>query len=146
MNSPAPALMNEKLAVTTPSSPASHSRRGNRQSYLLAGAVLFVAFCIRSALDPAVKDRMPFVSFFVATTFVAWYCGAGPAIMTCVGGWLLAVGGWRWIFGFQAIFGAVAAAAALGAALAGLVLTVALGMTGAWRILGLKPAEFLRAP
>ena len=35
---------------------------------------------------------------------------------------------------------------ALVAALAGLGLTVGLGMIGAWRILGLKPAEFLRAP
>jgi putative ABC transport system permease protein len=34
---------------------------------------------------------------------------------------------------------------ALGAAGAGLVLTVALGMVGAWRILGEKPAVFLRA-
>ncbi len=33
---------------------------------------------------------------------------------------------------------------ALGAALAGLALTVILGMAGAWRILALKPAEFLR--
>ena len=43
-------------------------------------------------------------------------------------------------FGFE-----FAGSSALGAAFAGLVLTVALGMTGAWRILGLKPAEFLRA-
>ncbi|WP_158817901.1 ABC transporter permease [Methylocapsa sp. S129] len=34
--------------------------------------------------------------------------------------------------------------AALGAALAALLLTVALGMIGAWRILGQKPAAFLR--
>lgn len=47
------------------------------------------------------------------------------------------------VMGFEFEF---AAGSALGAALAGLVLTVALGMTGAWRILGLKPAEFLRAP
>ncbi len=35
-------------------------------------------------------------------------------------------------------------APALGAALGGLLLTVGLGMIGAWRILGRKPAEFLR--
>jgi putative ABC transport system permease protein len=34
--------------------------------------------------------------------------------------------------------------AALGAAFAALLLTVALGLTGAWRILGRKPAAFLR--
>jgi putative ABC transport system permease protein len=37
-------------------------------------------------------------------------------------------------------------ASALTVALAGLGLTVVLGMVGAWRILGRKPAEFLRAP
>jgi putative ABC transport system permease protein len=44
-------------------------------------------------------------------------------------------------FGFEFDAGAAFAAAA-----AGLVLTVALGMIGAWRILGQKPAAFLRAP
>jgi putative ABC transport system permease protein len=34
--------------------------------------------------------------------------------------------------------------AALGAALAALLLTVVLGLLGAWRILGQKPAAFLR--
>jgi putative ABC transport system permease protein len=34
--------------------------------------------------------------------------------------------------------------AALGAALAALLLTVLLGLIGAWRILGQKPAAFLR--
>jgi putative ABC transport system permease protein len=34
--------------------------------------------------------------------------------------------------------------AASGAALGALTLTVALGMAGAWRILGQKPAAFLR--
>ena len=38
------------------------------------------------------------------------------------------------------------AVAALAAAVAGLALTVALGMASAWRILGLKPAEALRSP
>jgi putative ABC transport system permease protein len=37
-------------------------------------------------------------------------------------------------------------ALALGSALAGLLLTVGLGMAGAWRILGLQPAAALRAP
>jgi putative ABC transport system permease protein len=37
------------------------------------------------------------------------------------------------------------AAAALGAALAGLILTVALGVASSWRILGQKPAEALRS-
>ena len=35
---------------------------------------------------------------------------------------------------------------ALAAACAGLALTVVLGMIGAWRILGQKPAAFLRSP
>ena len=39
---------------------------------------------------------------------------------------------------------AFAAGPALAAVAAGLALTVALGMVGAWRILGEKPAAFLR--
>jgi putative ABC transport system permease protein len=35
---------------------------------------------------------------------------------------------------------------ALAAAGAGLALTIGLGMIGAWRILGQKPAAFLRSP
>jgi putative ABC transport system permease protein len=46
-----------------------------------------------------------------------------------------------WVMGFDF---AVAAGPALAAVAAGLALTVALGMVGAWRILGEKPAAFLR--
>jgi putative ABC transport system permease protein len=46
-----------------------------------------------------------------------------------------------WVMGFDFDF---AAGPALAAIAAGLVLTVALGMVGAWRILGEKPAAFLR--
>ena len=45
------------------------------------------------------------------------------------------------VMGFDFVF---ALAPALAAAVAGLALTVALGMIGAWRILGQKPAAFLR--
>ena len=47
------------------------------------------------------------------------------------------------VMNFDFVFDGVSA---LGAAAAGLILTVALGMIGAWRILGQKPAAFLRAP
>jgi putative ABC transport system permease protein len=46
-----------------------------------------------------------------------------------------------WVMGFDFTF---AAGPALAAVAAGLALTVALGMVGAWRILGEKPAAFLR--
>jgi putative ABC transport system permease protein len=46
-----------------------------------------------------------------------------------------------WVMGFDFAF---AAAPTLAAVAAGLALTVALGMIGAWRILGEKPAAFLR--
>ena len=46
-----------------------------------------------------------------------------------------------WVMGFEFVF---AAGPALAAVAAGLALTVALGMIGAWRILGEKPAAFLR--
>jgi putative ABC transport system permease protein len=46
-----------------------------------------------------------------------------------------------WVMGFDFVF---AAGPSLAAVAAGLALTVALGMVGAWRILGAKPAAFLR--
>jgi putative ABC transport system permease protein len=47
------------------------------------------------------------------------------------------------VMGFDFEFDAGPALAAAGA---GLALTIGLGMIGAWRILGQKPAAFLRSP
>lgn len=68
--------------------------------------------------------------------------GAATAVFGVGAGALAAYVVVAHVMGFAFVF---EAGPALFAALAGLALTVTLGMVGAWRILGLKPAAFLRA-
>ncbi|MGO9742295.1 MAG: ABC transporter permease, partial [Roseiarcus sp.] len=69
--------------------------------------------------------------------------GAATAVFGVGAGTLAAYVVVAKIMRFDFVFDAPAASSA---ALVGLALTVALGMIGAWRILGIKPAEALRSP
>jgi PAS domain-containing protein len=52
--------------------------------YLLAiGAVLVMA-AARAVLEPLVGDRIPFITFFAAVFFAAWYGGLGPGVLATV--------------------------------------------------------------
>ena len=51
---------------------------------------LVVATITRVALDPVLGDHLPFVTYFVAVAFVAWWSGLGPSIVALVVGWWLA--------------------------------------------------------
>ena len=84
--------MPNHAGISTPTKPDSPPgcRLGGVWNYALAVLILVLAFTIRSVLDPLLKDRLPFVSFFLATTFVAWYCGFGPSLLTLIAGWLTA--------------------------------------------------------
>ena len=75
--------------------------------------------------------------------FLAEYAllGAFSALFGAAAGAAAAYAIVAWVMGFDFAF---AAGPALAAVAAGLALTVALGMVGAWRILGEKPAAFLR--
>ncbi len=79
----------------------------------------------------------------LAATFLIEYAliGAATAAFGVAAGTLAAYVVVARVMGFDFVF---AAGPALAAAAAGLALTVALGMIGAWRILGQKPAAFLR--
>ncbi len=79
----------------------------------------------------------------LVATFLVEYAllGAATAAFGVAAGTLAAYVVVVEIMGFDFVFAPAPAFAAAGA---GLALTVALGMIGAWRILGQKPAAFLR--
>ena len=58
--------------------------------YTVAGLALMAATLARWALDPALGDHLPYVTYFVAVAFVAWYSGLGASIFALVAGWWLA--------------------------------------------------------
>lgn len=47
-----------------------------------------LATVIRLALDPFLGDSFPFLAFFVAMVFAAWYGGYGPSLLALVLSWL----------------------------------------------------------
>ena len=60
-----------------------------------------------------VRDRFHYNEVLHIFSLLSLVMGLAPILAPLLGGWLLAVAGWRWIFGFQAVFGAVAGVAAL---------------------------------
>lgn len=57
--------------------------------YGIATAAIVVALLLRLWLDPLLLDRVAYGFFLIATAFVAWRCGTGPAIYTALTGVLL---------------------------------------------------------
>jgi PAS domain S-box-containing protein len=55
--------------------------------YLTAVLAVVLATAVRWLLDPALNDRLPHATYFVAVAFVAWRCGFGPSILALVAGW-----------------------------------------------------------
>jgi PAS domain S-box-containing protein len=57
--------------------------KGRRLMLRYAVAVLAAAVAtgVRMLLDPALDDKQPFVTFFVAVLFAAWYGGLGPSLL-----------------------------------------------------------------
>lgn len=58
--------------------------------YLIVPVALVAAVLLRQLIDPWVRDRVPFLTFFLATIIVAWSCRTGVALLTLVFSWLLA--------------------------------------------------------
>ena len=50
--------------------------------------VVALATVIRLVLDPFLGDSFPFLAFFVAIVFAAWYGGYGPSLLALVLSWL----------------------------------------------------------
>lgn len=53
-----------------------------------------------------VRDRFHYNEVLHIFAMLSLVMGLAPILAPLLGGWVLAVGGWRWIFGFQAAFAA----------------------------------------
>ena len=56
------------------------------KSYLVVLAAVAAALVARFALDPYLGNQIPYVTFFVAVTVVAWYEGLGPTLVAIMAG------------------------------------------------------------
>lgn len=56
--------------------------------YALAVVMTLLALLTRSALDPALGDHFPYISFYIAVAVTAWFGGLGPSLTA------MALGGW----------------------------------------------------
>src|SRR5271157_1863981 len=81
-------------------------RVGGRSAALRYGvAVGGVALSLlaRAALDPVLRDELPFVTFFAGIAAAAWFGGLGPSLLSAALGFVLAElffvhhAGQRWI-------------------------------------------------
>lgn len=59
-----------------------------------------------------VRDRFHYSEVLHIFAMLSLVMGLAPILAPLLGGWVLAVGGWRWIFGFQAVFATVVTVAA----------------------------------
>ena len=72
-----------------------------------------VGACTGSVIARAVvRDRYRDHEVLHVLSLLSLVFGVAPVVAPLVGGWVLAVSDWRWIFGVQALFGLSAAAAA----------------------------------
>jgi putative ABC transport system permease protein len=100
----------------------------SRRARIVDAVILKILGATRPRLIAAFLAEYALLGLFAALFGAAAGAAAAYAIVV-------------WVMGFDFTF---AAGPALAAVAAGLALTVALGMVGAWRILGEKPAAFLR--
>ena len=59
--------------------------------YGVAALSLVIAIVLRLALDPLLGDQLPFMTFFLALLFTAWFGGLGPSLLSVPIGSLLAM-------------------------------------------------------
>ena len=57
--------------------------------YFIALVAALLATMVRRWLDPVLGNHAPFVTYFAAAMFTAWYCGLGPSLLTIALGGLL---------------------------------------------------------
>jgi PAS domain S-box-containing protein len=58
--------------------------------YFIALLAVVLATSVRMLLDPYLGYQHPFLTYFIAVTFVAWYGGLGPALVSLALGFLAA--------------------------------------------------------
>lgn len=69
--------------------PQSADQPSTLASYGIAIAGIVVAVALRYALTPWLGTTFPLATVFAAIPFVVWRAGAGPALLTAIGGWTL---------------------------------------------------------
>src|SRR5256885_16416271 len=62
--------------------------------YSLAVLAVLLAALLHAALDPVWGGRIPFVAFYPAVVFVAWFAGVGPGLLATVLSALLITRAW----------------------------------------------------
>lgn len=60
----------------------ARAQRAALLQYGSAVAAVLVATFVRELLDPVLGEEVPFVTYFVAVVFSAWYGGWGPAVLS----------------------------------------------------------------
>src|SRR6266568_6770558 len=68
-------------------SPVSHSARTSKNGLLgcvIALSAVAFALLICAALSPLLGNSAPYVIFFPAVAFCAWYCGVWPSVLVVV--------------------------------------------------------------
>jgi DHA1 family bicyclomycin/chloramphenicol resistance-like MFS transporter len=60
-----------------------------------------------------VRDRFHFSEVLHIFSMLSLVMGMAPILAPLLGGWVLAEGGWRWIFGFQVVFACAVTCAAI---------------------------------
>jgi PAS domain S-box-containing protein len=58
--------------------------------FIVAAASIVAATLVRWLLDPALGDTLPYITYFAAIMFVAWYSGLWPSVAAVLLGWLAA--------------------------------------------------------
>ncbi len=114
------------------------SDRIGRRPPLLAGLIAYVLATLGCALAPTesvlivmrvaqalagcagmviaraiVRDRFHYSEVLHIFSLLSLVMGLAPILAPLLGGWVLAAGGWRWIFGFQVAFASVVTLAAI---------------------------------
>jgi PAS domain S-box-containing protein len=58
--------------------------------YATAVTAVIVALALRYILDPILGTELPFIPFYITVLLVAWFAGAGPALLTLAFGFVAA--------------------------------------------------------
>lgn len=79
--------------MPTEPNPEGDSGRELARRYALAMVAAAVALFLRELLAPFLGENNPYHTTWAAVVFAAWYCGMGPAVVTCL---ISVIGVWYW--------------------------------------------------
>jgi signal transduction histidine kinase len=77
-------MESSKIDVVSQSAVRTHVERDDARRYVIAIVAAVISVFLRRALAPFLGVDNPYHVAWIAVTFTAWYCGAGPAILTAL--------------------------------------------------------------